>query len=424
MNIIIVHHHLYTGGVTKVIKTQIEALSKIPSINIHLLCGDFYDFECENVTFHHLPEINYLKASDTQVDITNHKEKISASINDLCVKVENPIFHIHNLNLGKNPLLNIAMFELIERGVPVFNHCHDFAEDNRPANMEWLSSVIEGKYKYSLEEVLYPNRPNVLYGVINDEDKKLLAHHKSTFEKVFFLPNAISAPPELTPNPDKIRQQLGIKNSLPIIVYPVRVIQRKNIAELILLTALFKEKANWCVTQAPKNPDELIQYEYWKAFCLKNDIPLVFEAGDACDFHELMWSADRIITTSSKEGFGLTFLEPWLYGKAVIGRNLPLITKDFKSQNINLNMLYDSIFVDDKDFIDLSESEKEKEILNIVYSKKYSEDFILKNNLNSLLEPILESLIDNNRKAIQSSYSVHAYGENLNNIYDRLIKSN
>jgi len=424
LNIIIVHHHLYTGGVTKVIKTQIEALSQNSEHKIHLLCGDIFDFKCKNVIFHHLPEINYFKASDTHINIDQHKNIISTGLNDLCLKIENPIFHIHNLNLGKNPLLNIAMFELIERGIPVFNHCHDFAEDNRPANMEWLSSVIEGTYKLNLEEVLYPNNQNVLYGVINDEDKKLLSKHKSTYEKVVFLPNAISPPPILKPDPDKIREQLGIKNDLPIIVYPVRVIQRKNIAELILLTALFKDKANWCVTQAPKNPDELVQYNSWKVFCQKHRVPLIFEAGVSCDFHELMWSAERIITTSYKEGFGLTFLEPWLYDKAVIGRNLPSITKDFKSQNINLNLLYGSIDINGNDFINLSESEKEKEILNIIQSKEKSEKFIHKNSLNKLNEPILKSLIDNNKKAIQSSYSVHAYGEKLNNIYDRLTKSN
>ena len=42
-----------------------------------------------------------------------------------------------------------------------------------------------------------------------------------------------------------------------------------------------------------------------------------------------MASAHRLVTTSVAEGFGLAFLEPWLFGKGLLGRNLPEITVDF-----------------------------------------------------------------------------------------------
>jgi glycosyltransferase involved in cell wall biosynthesis len=427
LNIIIVHHHLLTGGVTKVINTQIESLKEIEGIKVHLLCGDYAGYENDDVGFFHCPEINYLKSSDTQVDLDKTLNIIDEKLNQITNILENPVFHIHNLNLGKNPILNLAFYNLSKNGVPIFNHCHDFAEDNRPKNMEWLKEVVEIKFKKSLEETLYPIHSNLEYGVINEGDKKLLSKHPSTHRKVNFVPNAILPPPlskDCTNKDSVIRGQLGINNDLPIIVYPVRVIERKNIAELILLTLLFKDKANWCVTQPPKNPDEIVNYEIWKQLCKDLQIPLIFEAGDLCDFNELMYSADRIITTSSKEGFGLTFLEPWLYEKAVIGRNLPDITKDFKSQNINLNLLYDQLKVDNKDFIDYTETEKANLIVTVAESKEKATQIIKNNNLDKLLLPIKKSLIDKNKQAIQSSYSVKSYGKNLASIYERLTQSN
>jgi hypothetical protein len=46
-----------------------------------------------------------------------------------------------------------------------------------------------------------------------------------------------------------------------------------------------------------------------------------------------------MLTTSVAEGFGLVFLESWLAGKSLVGRDLPEITADFRAAGLRLNDL-------------------------------------------------------------------------------------
>jgi hypothetical protein len=70
-----------------------------------------------------------------------------------------------------------------------------------------------------------------------------------------------------------------------------------------------------------------------------------------------MQSASAILNTSIAEGFGLTFLEPWLFGKGLLGRNLPDITADFEAQRIDLSNLYTALPIP-KAYVCLSELEQ------------------------------------------------------------------
>ena len=65
----------------------------------------------------------------------------------------------------------------------------------------------------------------------------------------------------------------------------------------------------------------------------------------ACSVFSLIQKAERFITTSMAEGFGLAFLEPWLHGKPLIGRDLPQITTDFSNKGIKLDSLYHRLLV-------------------------------------------------------------------------------
>ena len=53
--------------------------------------------------------------------------------------------------------------------------------------------------------------------------------------------------------------------------------------------------------------------------------------------------AQAIVSTSVAEGFGLGFLEPWVFGKSLCGRNLPEITGDFSQHGVRLDNLYDRL---------------------------------------------------------------------------------
>ena len=53
-------------------------------------------------------------------------------------------------------------------------------------------------------------------------------------------------------------------------------------------------------------------------------------------------SAQAIVSTSVAEGFGLGFLEPWVF-ESLCGRNLPEITGDFSQHGVRLDNLYDRL---------------------------------------------------------------------------------
>jgi hypothetical protein len=95
-------------------------------------------------------------------------------------------------------------------------------------------------------------------------------------------------------------------------------------------------------------------------------LPLHVNAGALWPFEDIMAHSDGVVTTSIREGFGLAFLEPWLRGKAVTGRDLPDITRDFKARGIDLGHFYTHLDVP----LDLAE----QHILTEAY-RAYARDY-------------------------------------------------
>ena len=70
-----------------------------------------------------------------------------------------------------------------------------------------------------------------------------------------------------------------------------------------------------------------------------------FDVGLENDFKILVTSSQFLITTSITEGFGFSFLEPWLANKLLWGRKLPDICIDFEKNNIRLEHLYTRLLI-------------------------------------------------------------------------------
>ena len=75
MNIVIVHHHLNTGGVTKVIEMQIEALEQ-EGFKPELLVGSNQSLKRDDLPIHIVPQLNYLSTSCTKPQLDAQLEKI------------------------------------------------------------------------------------------------------------------------------------------------------------------------------------------------------------------------------------------------------------------------------------------------------------------------------------------------------------
>jgi hypothetical protein len=58
------------------------------------------------------------------------------------------------------------------------------------------------------------------------------------------------------------------------------------------------------------------------------------------NFQDLLRQARHVVSTSIAEGFGFTFLEPWVAGKNLEGRLLPAICNDFSDADIRMGHLY------------------------------------------------------------------------------------
>jgi hypothetical protein len=435
MKIAFIHYHLKTGGVTTVLRQQVETVAH--DCDVLVLTGTSPDapFAADTITIEGLGYDAFCQNPPTP-------EKIAASIIEAIISKFGKncdLLHIHNPTLAKNKNFLKILKCLQQHKMNLFLQIHDFAEDGRPLSY------------YSEEYV-----SDCHYGVINSRDYALLLKaglKTNGLHKIF--------------NIVKDFDVKSLNGSLqPRILYPVRAIRRKNIGEAILLSLFFRKGESLYITLPPNSPPDITSYEGWKSFVAENKLKVEFESGLKHDFYELVQTSRFLITTSITEGFGFSFLEPWLAKKLVWGRKLVSICRDFEKNGIRLDHLYErlrlpirwigrqdffskwracilkncdlygyridkkaieSAFLDitDNDLIDfglLDEAFQKKAILYILNNKSAPEELIRLNPFLSapgqVAEP--ENLISNNRVAVKRHYNSDLYRERLLEIYHRV----
>jgi glycosyltransferase involved in cell wall biosynthesis len=428
MHIAIVHYHLHPGGVTRIIDHQVNSLHNCGyPYELEVCCGDIQGKENLNTKGIHLFEeeaVQYLTEDVTPEILQSGLRKITGFLEKIAER--NEIIHLHNLNLGKNPLLTLAVHRMLKGGIRIINHCHDFAED-RPKNWAFLKSVIEDYFHENLMDVLYPLSDNCQYIILTSKDQQRLIRYGVDEDKISLLPNPVGFFPATSGHISQqtVAKKLGIPSDLPICLYPVRAIKRKNIGEFILLSVIFRDEASWLITQPPQNQAEKAGYEKWKRFCLHRQIRVVFEAGVKVDIAALLSVSDRCISTSMMEGFGLVFLEPWMAGVPVIGRNIDNCTNDLITNGIRFPLLYDRFIVtfrgEKVDFGDLDQ-EKQQEVIEEIMTRpsRIRELKAFNPFLEELLKPVLPDIVSHNRNIIRNRYSIENYGHQLHEIYTKL----
>ena len=314
MKIAFMHYHLKTGGITTVLRQQLNAIGKKWQTLVLTGLPPESPFPADVV---HIPELGYSSQYKKQFDPDDVAESI---VNAICNKFSGlcDVLHVHNPTLAKNKHFLKILKSLQNKGVNLFLQIHDFAEDGRP-------------FDYFSDE--YPS--DCHYGVINQRDYDILLAAGLKKEGLHRLVNSVNPPP--------IKPQLKIEK--PLVLYPVRAIRRKNIGEAILLSLFFIHGQTLAITLPPNSPSDIKSYEGWKSFAKNHNLNMEFEIGLRYDFASLVLSAEFLITTSITEGFGFSFLEPWLFKKFLRGRNLSDICRDFERNGIRLDHLYDALFV-------------------------------------------------------------------------------
>jgi glycosyltransferase involved in cell wall biosynthesis len=322
LKIAYLHYHLKRGGVTTVIKHQVDAVSEdcdtlIVSSSLPQHAHDF------NTPVHTTPLLAYDKDAPRTFPPRELADAILSAIKEKwpggC-----DVLHVHNPTLAKNRHLLKALNILRHRGMRMFLQIHDFAEDGRPG-------------VYSNEDYI----ANVHYGVINSRDYDILRKAGLKQEGLHIIANKVSP---LMPASEQRKPHPGSAGDGPVL-YPVRAIRRKNIGEALLLSLFLPKNHAIGITLPPNSPGDRISYCQWKSFIDTHHFNVKLDVGVKDDFSRLVRGAPFFITTSVNEGFGFAFLEPWTAGKMVFGRYLPHVCRDFEKQGLKLEHLYHSFYI-------------------------------------------------------------------------------
>jgi glycosyltransferase involved in cell wall biosynthesis len=458
VKIAIVHYHFERGGVTRVVENALESLQEKygSDLQVVLLSGRPVD---KSIPWPNqcIDDLDYSR-SDSEINPEDLYKKILEAAKTSLGSIPD-IWHIHNHSLGKNKGMADLVRLLAKNGNRILLQIHDFAEDGRPANYRLIQKSI------SSAEILYPYSEAIHYAVLNNRDYVFMQNAGIPHNKLHLLPNPVPSPKSSKTDwsEDLFAPHLQKRKR---VLYPVRVVRRKNIGELLLLSILDEQERLFLNTLPPTNDSLLPQYNKWKSFIKEYKLSVELGAAEQFSgtFDQIVASSEGIISTSVAEGFGLGFLEPWMLGKAVTGRDLPEITQDFKDQGVQFEGLYNQIKIP-LNWIRKDRFRKEwEEALRKAY-QSYAREISTKSIDNAFAEitmndcidfsalnetmqeeamiqlmqiPLDErkhhildfspiqfhsELIDKNQNIISQSYSLQKYGEKLSSIYQTLLNS-
>lgn len=443
MRIAVVHYHLAKGGVTRVIEAGLNAL-RDSDHEVLVLSSTAAEGAIEPVK--QIPELAY--TPDASVTGADQLEK--QLIEQATEHFGQPpdLWHFHNHGLGKNVNLPEVIRRLALRGERMILQIHDFAEDGRPNNFSAQIAPYQAGTFQQPDLALYPVAPQIVYAVLNSRDYAILLKAGIPREQLVWLPNAIDVP-DFTAS--------STSHSSNLILYPTRGIRRKNIGEVLLMASLQKD-FRFATTLIPRNPQWLDIHKFWDDLAKDLKLPVTLGLGENPEFsfESLINEARSLVTTSVAEGFGLAFLEPALFGKPLLGRNLPEITQDFTQNGIRLPGLYSEWPIPLQSFDADALKSRFNEALHALYAaygRQYTEatakawtevtkdgfiDFarldepaqaevintIEKDHPSSICLPFSFADLDpltirNNQTLIRSHYGIAQYRDKLVSLYDR-----
>jgi len=339
MRVAIVHYHLRAGGVTRVIQHSAQVLQE-RSVDVVVLSGAAPDgnWPCPVGVVEGADYMSRGKVAARAAMLLAERMKRTAT---KALGRSPDIWHIHNHALGKNPALTMAVCQLAAEGHRILLQMHDFAEDGRPALYHrMLHGMVKGDIDL-LGAMAYPQAPHVHYAALNQRDARFLQSAGARKDFIHLLPNPVTLPAD-----NNLSNAVKWKGKRRFL-YPTRALRRKNIGEALLWSILGKPNDSFALTLAPTSKTDRIVYEAWKRYARRWRLPILFEIGMVSNASLRCWmrASNAIITTSVTEGFGLAFLEPWLAGRPVVGRDLPEITQEFSEAGVRWPSLYNRLEV-------------------------------------------------------------------------------
>jgi hypothetical protein len=479
----------FRDGVNTVIARNVRALSvRNPGMKITLfgkLAPDYEDFIKPlppNVHYRNIDEFNSDQATgilggktvfDQQVHDyvwlgTNLAEVLVDRLSDM------DVIMIENLGIGIQPYVTYAFYLYTQFAHTSGLHkrfiyrCHDFVQQ-RPSNFKNVKKFHHPRFGTvpDWHSILYPAYPNIRYIAINRYDRMRLLEHGIEEENIHYIPNSVDKtirPPDDRREElrDKIIARERLQKNVRFLLYPVRCIRRKNVEEAIFLVVFFnrlvdgnlkrnncslKERYHLLVSIKPEAGDDGAYADQLGAFVKKNGLPVTIGLGDLVALEreydtsdstgivhysvgDLYSASDLVITTSILEGFGFSYIEPWLLDRAVIGRSIPYITPDFQAAGMKLGHLYNALIVDGKDYKDIGADatnpmlglQERLEKVLALRDAAYTNDFINRNETSVFATLRLfeqyrrDALVKVNREVVEHVYSQERIGNQLHKV--------
>lgn len=330
MKVAIVHYHFELSGVTKVMAASSRALKK-EGIEHVILAGDTPEDMDDDLPVKRVAGLGYVPdkaVGDATILVSNLRR---AAQEVLGAKPE--LWHFHNHALGKNFLMADAVAQMAGEGEHMVLHMHDLIEEGRQQNHALVPDPTR----------LYPSGPHIHYVFLNEQDRELFTGNGLEESRCSLMVNPVEIPQGFKDRAD----------GDPILFAPIRAIRRKNIGELVMLAALAPQGARLAISRAPKDKGALRLHETWRKFAGHQRLPIGFDVvgryyparGMLNDFKSWVEHSSHFVTTSVSEGFGMTFLEAAAYGKPLIGRNVPRVTKEHQKRKIQSGKLYDKLLI-------------------------------------------------------------------------------
>jgi len=445
LRVAIVHYHLRSGGVTRVIEHALSAAqtNNVKAVVLHGEQGS------SSTTLEHAVAVSGLEyaSQESGHDVSDILSAMrSAAERELGAAPD--VWHFHNHSLGKTLVVPRLVQHMADEGYRLLLQIHDFPEDGRP---DLYRQLLKGLGECGqLGNALYPCGSHVHYAALNARDLEFILRSGAGGANAHLLPNPVQSPTgSLTSPPD---------GAPPLILYTTRAIRRKNIGEFLLWAALSEDDTRFGITLAPESSAALQHYRRWETFSADLGLPVEFNLGAKYSLPDLIARSTQLLTTSVAEGFGLAFLEPWLAKRFLSGRNIPEITRDFAKNGVNLDHLYERLEVpidwigkdtlierlktslqdyyssygrpfrtgsvdeafstingnEHVDFGRLDESMQETVITTLCESGEARKEIMPRTLPTTETAP---GLVDQNRIAIQNSFDLESYGKRLAIIY-------
>ncbi len=331
MRVAIVHYHLGLGGVSHVITAASRALTrlKIPHV---ILVDSEPDPDMADLPVRRVDGLGYRDAGGATRDAGDLLNCLKQTAK--AVLGEDPdIWHFHNHSIGKNSYVPEVVSRLAEAGHKLVLQIHDLAEDGRQQN---YSAIID-------KGRLYPTAPGIHYLFLNERDRSAFTAHGLDEKRSRVVVNPVVMPDEI---PAPVEGD-------PILFAPIRAIRRKNVGELVFLSAIAPAGTRVAISRAPTEPRALNLHETWRKFAAYLRLPIGFDvvgryqpADEApSDYASWIKHATHFVSTSVAEAFGLAFIEASVHGKPLIGRNIPRVTAEHQKLGIKAGDLYDKLMV-------------------------------------------------------------------------------